>query len=61
MLYDGTDPVSNGLVLAGSVGFVLLKLLHKLVTLPRRLMRREEKHEEKSENVALDMFKFLMK
>lgn len=61
MLYDGTDPVSNGMVIAGAVGFIFAKLLHKIVTLPRRLLCKEEKQEEKSENVALDMFKFLMK
>lgn len=62
MIYDGTDPVSNGMIIAGSIGFVFAKLLHKVITLPRRLWKsKETKPELKSEsNAAFDTFKSLM-
>eukprot|EP01127_Copromyxa_protea_P001644 TRINITY_DN11600_c0_g1_i1.p1 TRINITY_DN11600_c0_g1~~TRINITY_DN11600_c0_g1_i1.p1 ORF type:complete len:321 (-),score=62.21 TRINITY_DN11600_c0_g1_i1:72-1034(-) len=46
--FDGTDPISNGMVIAGSVGIVFARLLHKLVTFPLRMVRGKKEVPEKN-------------
>jgi len=54
MVIDGTDPVTNGMILASSIGLVFAGMFYQILTLPSKLRRkgvlekeRDRKKEEK--------------
>lgn len=57
--FDSTDPISNGMVIAGSVGLVFVRLLHKLVTFPLRMVRGK-KEAPKQNNGITEVFQQLL-
>jgi len=57
MLFDGTDAVTNGLLIAGGVGFVFVSIFRKIV---KYLFGQKKHYTEEKKREGLEIFRLLL-